>query len=296
MKSRGFTLLELLIVMTIMGTLMVYTTTAIKQALRSKVKIETQVADFSQIRDALKILERDINLAFHYSDIELELQKKIKDERKKLITGTTTTLPGGQPFQPPPPPPIDPNSNPALQGLDENGCYGSTDPLCIKSESRVDPTTHFIGKENSLAFVTMNASRIREDKPQADFIKVGYSLRSCKKPGDQGKGSNCLLRRNSSIAEGDVTKGGEEIILLQDIQEFKFRYLGKGKQDWVTDWNSIQGDAATKDKFPEAVEISVTVAHGEGEKVRKISMQIVSAIRFSNNPLIKQDGTKPAQQ
>lgn len=286
MKKQGFTLLELLIVLTIMATLMVYSSISIKQAVRSKIKIEGQINDFSQIRDALKIIERDINLAFHYIDLEKELHDKIREQRKNqknpssaasasaATTATTTTIP---------------QNNSALQGLDSNGCFGADDPICIKPENRVDPTTQFIGKTDELHFITMNASRIREDTPQADFVKIGYALRNCKKLGQEGKGSNCLMRRTSSVAEGDTTKGGEEVALLQDIQEFKFRYIGKGKQDWVTDWSTLQSDTSTKDKFPEAVEISVTVVHGEGEKKRTLSMQTIAAIRFPNNPVTNQE-------
>ncbi len=81
-------------------------------------------------------------------------------------------------------------------------------------------------------------------------------------------------------------KGGEEMVLLDHVSEFKLRYLGKGKQDWVSTWKTTAtgGDAVTTGNFPLAVEISLTyereLASG---KEKKYSMQIVVPIRFPNN-------------
>ncbi len=293
LRQTGMTLLELMIVITILAVLTVYSSTSIQQAIKSRKKIDKQVSDFSQIRDALKILERDINMAFHYTDLEQELKDRIREQRRQLVNGgPATPNTGGDPTASTTTTQAPLNTNPALMGMDSNGCYGDADPLCVKAENRADPSTQFVGKENELNFVTMNSARVNEQNPVADFVKVGYSVRSCRQPG-QEKGSNCLLRRTSAYAEGDVTKGGDEIVLLQNVSEFKFRYIGAGKQDWVSDWNTIQGDAAVKGKFPQSVEVSITVEEGEGEKKRKISMQIVAGIRFPNNPEEKKDQQKP---
>ena len=63
--------------------------------------------------------------------------------------------------------------------------------------------------------------------------------------------------------------------MLEGIKEFKVRYLATGK-DWANSWES-------KDTYPDAVEISLTVERGEKEKKKKISMQIVATVRFPNN-------------
>ena len=263
-NSSGFTLLEVMIVITILATLTVLSSQNIQQAIRTKVKIQEQLDDTSQVRDALKIIERDINLAFHYRDLETEMKALIKKQRDNRGGATTTTLPN----TPPPPPQLeDPN-----------------DPLTKKSENRQDPTTHFIGKEEELTFPTMNAGRISESQTQGDFIVVGYAIKPCRKPGAEGVAPNdCLIRRVLSVVEGDITKGGEDIVLLEDVSEFKFRYFGKGKPDWNSQWDSLQGDAITKNKFPEAVEISMTIEKDRAGKKKKISMQLVVPIRFPNN-------------
>lgn len=247
-ENSGFTLIEVLIVVAILATLTLLSGQSIQQALRSKVKIQKQIDEVSQVRDALKILERDINLAYHYRDFEMEMAKLVQSKGR----ATTTTLPNTPPIPP------DPN-----------------DPLNRPKPDRVDPTTHFVGKSDSIYFATMNASRISSENAQADFVKVGYYLENCRKPGSDLPSTQCLIRRESILVEGDVTKGGKPVVLLNGIKEFALRYLGEGKQDWVEDWSTVQGDGATKDRFPEAVEVSLAV--------EKVSMQLVIPVRFPNN-------------
>jgi prepilin-type N-terminal cleavage/methylation domain-containing protein len=287
-KSRGFTLLEVLIVLVIMATLSVLASQSIQQALKNKVKLQTQVQDMSEVRDSLKVMERDINLAFHYSDLETELKEIIKKKRLELSRGSASTLPGGitttTTTQPGAIPPAAYNPN------DPN------DPLNKTSPDRIDPTTHFIGHENEIFFPTLNTSRLTEDLQQADFIKVGYLLQSCKKPGQEKSSKSCLVRKSSNVVDGDITKQEDGVILLTDVSEFKLRYFGKGKQDWVNDWNTVQGDGIAKNRFPDAVEISLTVEKGETEKKKKISMQMVVPIRFANNYAQDQSNNQAQQK
>lgn len=268
MNSRsGFTLLEMMIVLVIMATLTVFSSQSLQQAIRNKVKIQQQVDDMSQVRDTLKVIERDLNLAFHYTDLEMEFRESIKKKRVELSKAPAPAAPG----TPPKPPPTVYNPN------DPN------DPLNQKSETRVDPTTHFVGRDDEMFFATLNSGRISESEQMADFIKVGYALESCKIPGKPDTGGSCLVRKTSNIVEGDISRVENGVALLTEVTEFKLRYLGKGKQDWVNDWNSLQGDAVTKNRFPDAVEVSLAVEKGPGDKKKKISMQIIVPIRFPNN-------------
>jgi hypothetical protein len=263
-----------MIVLIIMASLTVMTTQSIQQALKSKAKILQQVDDSSQVRDSLRVFERDVNLAFHYSDYELEMRELIK--KKRTAQASSTTVPGASTTT------TVPGSNKGLYNPND-----PSDPLNQKDENRADPVTQWIGKESELYFATMNSSRVREGEQQADFIKVAYLLKSCKSLGESNSrssgSSSCLIRRTSPIVEGDITLGGQDVVLLQDVTEFKLRYYGKGKQDWVSDWDSKAGDAITKGRFPDAVEVSLSVEKGNTEPKKKISMQLVVPLRFANN-------------
>ena len=279
-SKSGFTLIEVVIAMTIMATLTVLSTQNIQTALRTKIKLTQQIDDMSQVRDALRVMEKDINLAFHYRDLEKEMREEIKKGSSAKTTPTPKPKDGFFPGQDANP--FNPGAAPGAESAEqkENDTY------------RVDPTTHFVGKEDQIHFATTNTSRISTGEQQANFIKVGYSVGSCYKEGNKETTGKCLLRRSSNVVEGDITKGGTELVLIENVEEFKLRYFAEGKQDWVNEWNTISGDGAAKGKFPDLVEISLTIGKGEGTKKRKISMQLIAQIRFPNNEV--SEGKKAA--
>ncbi len=249
-SQKGFTLIETLLTVAILAVMSILAAQTIQRSLQAKVKLQDQIDDLSRVRDSLRLMERDLALAYHHRDFE----KDISDNLKKL--NRPTPAPGNPNFAPPPETPE------------------------VREAPRQDPTTFFAGAAEAINFVTLNNSRIQANSRQADFQEVGYSLKDCRES-SQGK---CIWRRNSAVVDSDVTRGGNEIALLDHVQELKFRYIGKGKQDWVSEWRSDNGgDAVTKGKFPAAVEISLTYQKGEGDSAKKYSMQIVAPIHFSNN-------------
>lgn len=260
-NEKGFTLIEVLITVGILATMTVLSAQSIQQAIKSKTKIQGQIDEVSRMRDALRLMEADINLAFHYRDIEKEI--------KELVNKPQTAAPGGaNPQQPavPTPPPV-------------------PTPIPQDEAPRTDPSTNFIGTSSSLDFVTMNNARMIRSLKQADFIEVGYSLKPCRSVSGEKSSSDCLWRRTTAWVDDDVTKGGDEIVLLENVSEFKLRYIGKGKEDWVSEWKTGPGgDTVTKESFPASVEISMTVEQGKAAKKKKYSMQIVARVRFPNNP------------
>ncbi len=268
-NSRGFTMIEVMITLAILSTLTIMTAQAISQAIKAKAKLQDQIDDVSRMRDALRLVERDINLAFHYRDVEKEIEQILKKKSQ--------SQPNNQP------------ATPNFPGFNPNNT--GTPP---REAPRKDPETHFVGNAESVNFPTMNNARTVRNQQQADFIEVGYTLKDCKSVNENGGTSKCLWRRSSPYVDLDITKGGDEIVLLEHVSEFKLRYMGKGKQDWVTDWRSdAQGDGATKGKFPQAVEVSVTVEKKVKDKNKKYSMQLVVPIHFPNNP---EEGANAQQQ
>ncbi|MFZ4402981.1 MAG: type II secretion system protein GspJ [Pseudobdellovibrionaceae bacterium] len=252
-KQLGFTLIEVLITITILSVLSLLISQSIQQAIRYKIKAQREIDEISRLRDALRLMERDVQLAYHYRDLEKEMEA--------LVTKKPTAKPD----------PTNPNFTPQFPNARE--------------APRMDPVTHFIGQEDSLHFVTSNNSRTVRNSKQADFIEVGYSLKDCQSLGEGGGSSKCLWRRSSSIVDDDVTKGGEAVVLLENLKEFKLRYIGKGKQDWNKDWRTDDGgDGATKNNFPDAVEISITI---DGKKIKgknkTYQSQLVVPIHFPNN-------------
>lgn len=287
MSKKGFTLLELLITIAILGALTVLASQAISQAIKVKVKLQDQIDDVSRLRSAMRLMERDINLAFHYRDLEKDLyeamskknsgqpgqqQQQQQQQQQNPMGGGFTGF--GTPA----------SSFPGQTGASTTN-YGKYDAFAKNREvPRKDPVTHIVGQADSINFVTSNNARTVKDSKVADFMEVGYSLKDCRSLSGEGASSKCLWRRSTPYVDDDVTKGGDELVLLENVSEFKLRYIGKGKQDWTESWRSDEGgDAVTKNRYPEAVEISVTVQKTTNGKNKKYSMQVIVPIHFPNN-------------
>lgn len=273
-SPSGFTLIEVLIAVAIMSTLGLLAAQTIKQAISQKRIIQEMVNDTSRLRDGVKIFEKDVQLAYHHRDWEKEIKDLAKKNKKAAVpaAGAAAGAPGQQP------PPVN-------TIFDSNGNIISSQEQDAAVEApRKDPTTQFVGKENEINFVTMNTGRILKDMPQADFVEVGYSVKECTTFAEK-KTTKCLFRRISPWVDEDVTKGGEEYMLIENITEFGLRYLGRGKQDWNKDWRTDGGgDGATKGNFPWLVEISITYQKDpDKETSKKHSMQLVIPIHFPNN-------------
>lgn len=264
-QNSGFSLMEIMIAVAILSSLSLLAARTIQQGLKNKTKIQEQLDDLSKIRNTLKVIETDISRAYHYRDVEKDLLDATK--KKTPSTPAPATPPGAPPPQQPGVPPQTDSSEPA------------------REVPRIDPSTHFMGSEEELHFVTSNVQRTTTDARVADFMEVGYFLKDCKNSEGSSRFRKCIYRRSSPYVDRDVTKGGEEISLVDNIAEFKLKYIGKGKQDWVKQWKSGQGgDSATTGNFPQAVEVSLVYEKElSGKRKKKYSMQIVVPIRFTNN-------------
>lgn len=255
MKSKGFTLLEVIITLVILTAMILLISRSLQQTILFKKTLQLQLDDTSRIQEVIRVLEGDIQMAFHYTDyfktIDEMILKKNQAEKKTPTPQTPT---------PPPTPPE------------------------VLQAKPIDPETHFVGDEKSMAFVTMNNSAFFSTEPQADFVTVGYSVKSCRSLNNDAESSNCLWRRVSRHVGPDPTKGGEEVAILDNITEFKLRYRGLEKDDWITNWRSnSKSDTGTISRFPDAVEISLKLEKKDQGKTRKYSFQYVIPLHFPNN-------------
>ncbi len=266
-ESRGFTLIEVILSMTILASMMILVSISISRASRAKIKIQSEVEAVSALRDSMRMIRSDINQAYNHYDYELE----ITEQAQKKTPGPVVP---GQALPPPAP---------------------STPP---KPTQRKSPATRFVGEENKIDFVTMNNGRITANDIQADFIEVGYFLKSCQSYlGDGGRGEaakkkqgQCLFRRTQKIIDLDVTKGGVETMMIDDVTEFSLKYLIEGKLDWVKEWKA---EKARSNIFPDAVEVTLGIEKETDGKIKKYSIQYVVPIHFPNN--VKATSSAPGQ-
>ncbi len=258
-SKNGFTLLEILIAVLILAIISTLTAVNISKSLKFKKKIEVQIDDYAGLRDALNIMTHDINTAFHWIDINDEIKKKLIQEAQAA----------GKP---------PPNFSGSAQR--------NSDPP-IPTEK----LTGFVGGPDSLYFTTLSHSRTTVNAQESDQAKIGYYIKDVRSAGKERNNVKALIRRESTVLDDDVTKGGKETVLLEYVQSLKFRYLGGDNKDWVETWKSSGGalDDRTSNKFPDAVEISLAIAR-DG---RELKLSTLAAIHMTNNDPPYQSGNGP---
>ena len=253
-KSLGFTLIEVVLAVSILSTLSILIATTTTRALKAKKKIQAEVSDVSSLRDTMKVIRADIHQAYNHVDFE----KEISDLATKPATAAPPT---GAPLAGP-----------------------------TRENKREDPKTEFWGTETKINFVTMNNGRMTANDVQADFVEVGYELRSCRNLSKPELNSQCLFRRIQKILDKDIEKGGLETVILENVTEFSLKYLVEGKDDWIKDWkssggltNSQSGLPGGRSIFPDAVEVTLAIERDFESKKKKYSLQYVIPVHFPNN-------------
>lgn len=271
MNSKGFTLIEVLISLVILSFLSYFTYQSIKRGVNFKNKAQEKIDQRTALNNAMKIMERDINLAFNYQDFYYEIDVQIEKEQYEAQTKNPPKPLSGAP----PPAPVAP----------------------FQSKLKPPPKyTQFLGDAEVLTFTNLNHLKMSEDAKESDQQVVSYSMKACKKLVNQNLkgGESCLWRRTNPIIDKNIEQNGDEIVLLEGVTELHFRYFGKPKTEWVSTWYSNErGDVETRDRFPEAVEVTLVTNWNE----HTMSAIRVIPLRFPNNKETKEgtNGQDPNQ-
>lgn len=276
-KDAGFTLLEILISTVILVFISIFVARTINRGLEAKTKIQRDIDRTVALRETLSLMSRDIQLAFHYRDINVELYNAALAEGCKG-TGTPPTDP-----PPPPPPPGTPPPPPKPARLSAEVC-------AAKKQQKIK--TEFIGESEKLNFATLSNIRTQRDQQTSDQAEVGYELKDCRIAAAKSQSSSkCLWRRTSPVLDDKPLEGGASGVLLENVKSLSFRYLGPGENvEWVQTWRtdgeagSAGTDSKTAGKFPLAVEITLEIEDRNVTPPKEIGMTIVAPIRDTNNP------------
>ncbi len=260
----------MLIAITILALLTAYTSQSIIKASKDKVRLQKEIDRGSKLQNAVRFIERDVNLAFHYRDFNEEIEKAIKEKSKSGgSTGTGTTTAGD--FG---------GTTGGTSGTGGTGTTTGTPPVPLDFEpKKFEKLTQFIGASDSMHFTSLSHIRMMQDSQESEQGEVGYYLENCR-PRGADKSVSCLWRRSSAYIDIDVAKGGASVVLLENVKTFKLRYFGEDKLDWVSAWKSdLGGDAATIDKFPLAVELTIT----SEDQGKESTISAVFPLHFPNN-------------
>ncbi|MES2769747.1 MAG: GspJ family type II secretion system protein [Bdellovibrionota bacterium] len=267
-KQTGFTLIEVVIAMSIMAFLTVMVSQSMRRSAEFKTKVQKNIDQRSAINSAMRIIERDINLAFHYQDVNSEVLKEI-EKKKKANTGGGTAQPGPD------------GQLGTADDIPPKGTGNPNSPIYQNFKIRqILNHTAFQGTKDSIHFTNLNNITIQPGEKVSDQQEVGYYVKSCKSLSNPDVPTKCLWRRTSPYIDDKVDEGGTDTVLIEGVKKFELRYFGKEKEDWVDNWESTtENDDALKNKFPSAVEVTLTVEQNKKE----VSAIRVVALRFPNN-------------
>lgn len=243
-SSRGFTIIEMMIAMTILSfiALAVYQNTTQSFVLRDNVE---QEGDFyNSVRVALDALGRDITHIYTPNEAALpgSLRSAPSPSPAPQVPGYTQSY-------------AQVTKGPTFQPIPASKYWGES----INAEG-VRPT-RLQGESDKMSFITNNHMRLFRDTPECDFSKIEYSLAEEKEitPGVRGK---ILRRREDSAVFEDIEKLRDDesvstVDLISGVKDLKIRYLDGEKDSWSTRWDTAGMDH--KNVFPSVIEITLEV-------------------------------------
>ena len=230
-NQKGFTLLELMVAMAIMAVLSFATSQSLRSSSQLKSKLQGQIDRQALFRSAIRIMKRDVHLAFNHRDITIEILTDIKSREKELLAASNSSETGTGTS--------DANKDSDGDGIpdsedEDNGdtdggsgedtksneqgsgvapAEGEESSITLfeieKYQKEITDPTSFIGENNELHFTNTNNFRVTPSDLATSQQEVGYYVKNCRNRLDPTKNYNCLWRRTSSNIDDDVTQGGD---------------------------------------------------------------------------------------
>ena len=300
------TLLELIIAISLMAVLSITTTQMLRKTTVQTKKLTSGIDNINHLRAAMNIMKNDAAKAVNFRDLNLFMYNEAQKEREARYEGRVKEwIEKHNKEKKPTPLATAQNLTEAQKSqMIEDGVVK---PVIKKPEVEVI-YTHFVGDKEKMYFTTSSGVRFRSADKISDLAEVGYFLRTCKSRRAKKSESKCLWRSVSYNLDDDVTKGGKESVLIENVESAKFTYLSfsaedikKDDADWIESWDSrVQSDQKTGDSFPAAISLSLEVRIPDKkikdkDKLKTERLTGVFPIDFANNkPFEKIKSTDPA--
>lgn len=143
--------------------------------------------------------------------------------------------------------------------------------------------TAFVGKERSagdrIDFTSFAQKRLIRDQHESDQCEISYFL--ARDPESSEK--YVLARRQAHRLDDKPQEGGKVQILLEDVVEFKLRYLDPLTGEWLSTWDTTSG-SMQPNRLPSQVQITLTVADLRNPNVTQTFVtRATPKIRFGLN-------------
>lgn len=251
-------------------------------------KLTKNLSDLNRLRSAAEIMQKDIQKAFNFRDLNMFLYNEAVKERAKRYEQRKKDWVDKQNKEKNLNPPMNVSSLNEQQKADMIKEIGDLPKETLLKKEKI--VTHFKGDKEKFFLTSAAGVRFRSEDKVSNLIEVGYFIKTCKSKRNLKVESDCLWRSVSYNLDGEVTEDGEASVLIENIDEFKVKYLSYSKTDepeWIESWDSKEArDSRFGNMFPAAVSVQLTAKFPrskDGEKTKTEELFATFPINFSNN-------------
>jgi general secretion pathway protein J len=131
-----------------------------------------------------------------------------------------------------------------------------------------DRPTNFIGAKDKLMFASMAHQRLYSDAKESDQMYVEYSVKSSSDKAARGRYD--LFRREKTVFEERMERGGTEEVMFEGIKRIEFQYWDSDKKQWVDEWDTRRTERKTI--LPTRVKFTI-ISKDENDKEQKYTSQ-----------------------
>lgn len=283
---KGFTLLELLIALSLMAVISITATQMLRTTTTKTKKITSDMDDLNRLRSAFNIIRTDLLKAFNYRDLNLFLYNEAQKERAQRYDERVKNWVDKYNKEKKPSQPVNVgNIPPAVRTEMEKEIGPRPEPKPPREERIV---TQFIGDKEKLYFTTGSGFRYRKADKISELMEVGYYIKTCTSRKFRQIESDCLWRSVSYNLDGDVLEDGEGSVLIENVDKMEVRYLGytqSNEVEWFDNWDSTKiSDMRYGEMFPAGVQINLTVDFPRSKDGEKVKTQTLSGFFPINHP------------
>jgi len=287
--KKGFTLLELLIALTLMSVIGITATQMLRSTTTKTKKLTHGMNELNRLRAVLTVMRTDFLEAFNYRDLNIFLYNQAQKERAagydNRVTQWVAKYNKDQKKQPP-------LTEATLSPAEKSKMEQELGPKPTATEPRVERiVTNFVADKEKVYFTSASGFRLRKANKVSELMEVGYYIQTCRSRRNQEIESDCLWRSISYNLDGDVTKDQEGTVLLENVKSFELDYLGysqsQGEVEWIESWDSSKiSDQRYGELFPQGVRVKISVDFTQSKDGKKIKTRSITGffpIAFPNN-------------
>lgn len=127
-----------------------------------------------------------------------------------------------------------------------------------------DRPTNFVGGKERLMFTSLAHQRLYADAKETDQMLVEYQVKSSTEKGARSR--NDLFRREKTLLEDRMDRGGTEDVLFEGVKRVEFSYWDTEKKQWVDEWDTRRNER--KGLLPTRVKIILTAVDETNKEVK----------------------------